>query len=302
MVKARQTLFRLSDHKSLRRRPGWWCWAARLPKLIYMQLRRPFKLQHSRQSNKFVYSLGRQLLAWLLLAVAYSSCIGEASPAAPQAILAGHSLDADGKYERMEELQPRGFLAHELELAHGSEARRADPPASFAHEASKLTKSRGHRAIRSSFESNTPAALQPETDGQPSLDERSEDAAAKEHRMNDATSEAPEPPATSMLQEKVTQIVDQLLTGMLGTGLNLMQGGPGAAQAAAAPAPIYGPTPAYYQTAEGDEDVDECEATLLKAIRDSRARGLRERTQQLDGVCKVLPNHIQPSLAGCSGF
>lgn len=53
----------------------------------------------------------------------------------------------------------------------------------------------------------------------------------------------------SLVQVGVSQIFDQLLTGALGTGLNLMQGGPAGAQQAAmtaAATPAVATTPAYY--------------------------------------------------------
>ncbi|OEH80071.1 hypothetical protein cyc_03844 [Cyclospora cayetanensis] len=59
--------------------------------------------------------------------------------------------------------------------------------------------------------------------------------------------------AASHLQVGEKQIIDQLLTGMLGTGVNMMQGGGLGAQpagGAAAPAAAFGPTPVYYAAQE----------------------------------------------------
>ncbi|KAL8452180.1 hypothetical protein Emed_001487 [Eimeria media] len=200
---------------------------------------------------------------WLLLALALSLCIVQAAPLR-QAFL-GPSSKNSVSSDAIEAQPPQPKSSSDAELAAvgtgvedeeqsvafnqttTSKVADADSEDALVHEPSERFESRRSSGSTTSMRSLASNALAPDTDAPPMSEESStrQDAQMGEGGEHGSTiDKLAKSPASSLLQVK--QIFDQLLTGIMGTGMNLMQGAPAQAQAAAAP-PAFGPTPIYYQ-------------------------------------------------------
>ncbi|KAL8434864.1 hypothetical protein ACSSS7_002830 [Eimeria intestinalis] len=197
---------------------------------------------------------------WLLLAHALSLCLVEAAPER-QAFLSPSLKGASRGPSAAHTLQPKSSRRAGLDTTAGVEEEvqsvavdhdnfevvGAASPTALHHEPSERFESRGSRSITPGTRGLAHTALSPDSDAAPRFEDSSTNQHAKvgvEGNHGSTTEELAKSPASSMLQVK--QIFDQLLTGIMGTGMNLMQGAPAQAQAAAA-TPAFGPTPIYYQ-------------------------------------------------------
>ncbi|KAL8273270.1 hypothetical protein Esti_002771 [Eimeria stiedai] len=196
---------------------------------------------------------------WLLLALALSFCVVEAAPER-QAFLATGLTGASSGATRAHPLQSEssrgtglaavgaGMEADVQRVAFDQDNSNADDtasPTALVHEPSEHFESSGRRGSTTGVRTLVSTALAPDTNAPPVYEDSGTNQDANggvEGQQGITTDELAKSPASSMLQVK--QIIDQLLTGVMGTGLNLMRGSP--AQAAAAP-PALGPTPMYYQ-------------------------------------------------------
>lgn len=92
--------------------------------------------------------------------------------------------------------------------------------------------------------------LAPDGEAAPGYEDYQVDAEGEGNQLPGNALETAGFEAPSHLQVASTQIIDQLMTGMLGTGLNMMQGQQPAAAAAAPAVQPFGPTPMYYPAQE----------------------------------------------------
>lgn len=214
-------------------------------------------------------------ISWVFLALAW--CSGKSKAATPRHGSLVTSLDsiADGGLgrpvspsrnasrtrETEQSLQDHRGLeadAENITGPYGFSALDAEHSGTAAYVLAENTEERGQRTgLRRGSRSertylapmgNAPGAREDQSHGG-KITERID---TRMKRASDATPTG-EFAAPSHLQLGVSQIVDQLLSGMLGTGLNVMQGGQAGGQQpamAAAAAPAFGPAPAYYPSQE----------------------------------------------------
>ncbi|KAL8452329.1 hypothetical protein Emag_002448 [Eimeria magna] len=198
---------------------------------------------------------------WLLLALTLSFCIGEAA-SARHAFLAPSLKDASSDAIKARAPQPNSSRGAGVDAVgagvekevqsvafdqNTSEVADAASAGVLVHKPSDHFESRRGRGSTTGMRSLAPTALAPDNDTLPMSENSNTSPDANigvGAEQGSTIDELAKSPASSLLQVK--QIFDQLLTGIMGTGMNLMQGSPAQAQAAAA-APAFGPTPIYYQ-------------------------------------------------------
>ncbi|CDJ64234.1 hypothetical protein, conserved [Eimeria necatrix] len=216
---------------------------------------------------------GTSVLRWLLVAVAFTSlggCTGapltrvypQAAPPAVEGPKSSFLLSRSSQKATKESLSTakgaKGALADSASSAvAASSVSNEAPESSSAENEGKIETKALNKRLAASEERLGSGRFRRGEQGvlsSDALDAEAQEAALKATESLELQAESKDPslasesPAASHLQVGVKQIFDQLLTGMLGTGVNLIQGGAmGAQPMTMAPAVGFGPAPAYYQ-------------------------------------------------------